>query len=113
MRAFVSWFSWDPAQEWVNSPGLFWDRLSSRFDRITQTILCFVLLEIAFVPAVQQWGVGEFRSVAWLWKANYDFFSNLFLPVAMLICVLVSTGARPLWLHLEVIEWCKVSEEFE
>lgn len=113
VHAFVSWFSWDPKQEWVNSPGLFSDGLVSPFRRITQTVGCFVLLEVAFIPSIHLWGVGPTLSAMWLWSSQYEFFLNLLLPPAMLACTLIATGARPLWLQLEAIEWKEASEELE
>jgi hypothetical protein len=113
VHSFVSWFSWDPKQPWVNSPGMFHDRLNSPYQRITQTVLCFVLVEIAFVPPMHLWGVGELLTPIWLWTTGYHFFLNLLLPAFLLLCALVSTGARPLWMHLEAIEWAEASEELE
>lgn len=112
IHAFVSWFSWDPKQNWVNTPGLFQDRLASRFRRLTQTVGCFVLLEIAFIPSIHLWGTGEALTAAWLWTFQYEFFLNLLLAPLMLGCSLIATGARPLWLQVEAIEWADVSEDF-
>jgi hypothetical protein len=113
IHSFVSWFSWDPKQAWVNSPGMFHDRLYSPYQRITQTVACFVLMEIGFVPPIHLWGVGEFLTPPWLWTTGYHFFLNLLLPAFLVLCTLISTGARPLWMHLEAIEWAEASEELE
>jgi hypothetical protein len=113
LHSFVSWFSWDTAQEWVKSPGVFRDGLASRFSRITQTVVCFILIEFAFVPPIHLWGVGESRTPVWLWSSEYSFFVNLLLPPLILVCTLAATGARPLWLYLEAVEWAEVSTEIE
>jgi len=113
IHSFVSWFSWDPKQEWIHSPGMFHDGLSSRFRRLTQTVVCFVLLEIAFIPPVHLWGTGELLTANWLWTSGYHFFLNLLLPVFFVVCALVATGARPLWMHLEAVEWAETSDELD
>jgi hypothetical protein len=113
IHSFVSWFSWDPKQPWVNSPGMFRDWLISPYRRTTQTVVCFVLMQIAFVPPMHLWGVGEILTPGWLWTIGYQFFLNLLLPAFLLLCALISTGARPLWMHLEAIEWAEASEELE
>jgi hypothetical protein len=113
VHSFVSWFSWDTLQDWVNSPGMFRDGLSSPFSRIRQTIICFLLIEFSFIPPIHLWGIGESRTPIWLWTSGYAFFLNLLLPAVLLICTLIATGARPLWLHLEAIEWADASEELE
>ena len=111
VNSFVSWFSWDTQQHWVHSPGMFRDGLYSRYRRVTQTVLCFVVLQIAFVPPIQFWGDGEMLTAKWLWSSAYQFFGNLFLPALLLFCALIATGARPLWMHLEAIEFAEVSDE--
>lgn len=111
VRSFVSWCSWDTAQQWVHSPGVFHDGLSSRVRRTTQTVVCFVLIQIAFIPPIQSWGLGEALTPKWLWTSGYHFFVHLLFPVFFLLCALVATGARPLWMHLDAIEWVESSEE--
>src|SRR5579883_885283 len=113
LHSFISWLSWDTLQQWVNSPGMFRDGLSSRASRVTQTVVCFALIEFAFVPPIHLWGMGESRTPLWLWTGEYSFFVNLLLPPLLLVCTLVATGARPLWLHLEAVEWAQVTEELE
>ncbi len=111
--SFVSWFAWDPAQERLESPGMFWDRLPSRFRRLTQATMCFALVQITFVPPIILWGSGDWLTPVWLWSSACGFFVNLFLPVLLFICVLIATGARPLWIHLAAIEWKDRSDELE
>jgi hypothetical protein len=113
VRAFVSWFSWEPKQTWVDSPGMFWDRLPSRFRRITQTSACFMSVQICFVPPIILWGGGQWLTPEWLWGSALGFFTNLLLPVFLFLCVLLATGARPLWIHLAAIEWTEKSNELE
>jgi hypothetical protein len=113
IHSFISWFSWDTRQTWTHSPGMFRDRLDSPLSRITQTSICFLLIEFAFIPPVHLWAMGESRTPLWLWSSEYSFFLNLLLPALLLVCTLVATGARPLWLHLEAIEWADASEELE
>lgn len=104
VHAFVSWFSWDPRQAWVNSPGMFSDGLDSPFSRLTQTLCCFLLIQITFVPPVHLWGSGELLTPGWLWTLFFSFFLNLFLPVLLVLSVLIATGARPLWAYLSSVE---------
>lgn len=113
IHSFVSWFSWDPKQAWVHSPGMFHDRLSSRYHRITQTVFCSLVIDISFVPPIHLWGSGEMLTPVWLWTSAYHFFVNLLLPVFLLLCVLTATGARPLWMYLEAIELAEESDELE
>jgi hypothetical protein len=111
--SFVSWFSWDARQAWVRAPGMFRDELSSRFSRLTQVVCCFVFLDMAFIPSVHLWGAGEPLAPTWLWTSVYQFFLNLVLPALFILCALVATGARPLWMHLVAVEWAKESDELE
>jgi hypothetical protein len=113
IHSFVSWFSWDPKQPWVHSPGMFHDRITSRYRRLTQTVLCFLLIDIAFVPPIHLWGVGEMLTPVWLWTSAYHFFLHLLLPTFFLLSALIATGARPLWMHLAAIEWTEESDELE
>jgi hypothetical protein len=113
VRAFVSWLSWDTAQQWVKSPGMFKDRLYSPLTRVAQTAGCFFLVQVALIGPIGNWGTGLRGSPIWLWRIDYDFFLNLLFPALLLICTLVSTGARPLWIYLEAIEWAEASEELE
>jgi hypothetical protein len=73
IHSFVSWLSWDTLQTWVHSPGMFRDTLRSPFRRLTQTVLCFLLIEIAFIPPVHRWGSGEMLTPKWLWSTEYNF----------------------------------------
>jgi hypothetical protein len=104
VHAFVSWFSWDPRQDWVHSPGMFRDGLNSPFSRLTQTLCCLLLVQITFVPPVHLWGSGELLTPGWLWTLFFSFFLNLFLPVLLLLSALIATGARPLWAYLSTVE---------
>ena len=113
VHSFVSWFSWDTGQVWVHSPGMFDDQLRSRLSRKAQTAICFLLIEFAFIPPIHLWASGLSWTPIWLWTGQYAFFVNLFLPVLLLMCTLIATGARPLWLHLEAIEWADVSPDLE
>ena len=92
---------------------MFHDRLSSRFRRLTQTVAYFVLIQVAFIPPIHLWGLGEFLTPMWLWTAGYHFYVSLLLPVFFLICALIATGARPLWMHLEAVEWAETSDDLD
>jgi hypothetical protein len=111
--SLVSWFAWDPAQGWLESPGMFRDRLPSRYWRLINATTCFTLVHITFVPPITLWGSGEWLTPIWLWGSACGFFLNLFLPVLLFISVLIATGARPLWIHLAAIEWKDRSDELE
>jgi hypothetical protein len=110
--SFLSWFSWDPKQPWVHSPGMFRDGLYSTFQRLTQSVACFVLIEIVFVPPLHSWSVGDPFTPEWLWSMGFHFFLNVFVPVFLILCALISTGARPLWIHLAAIEFAEGSNEW-
>jgi hypothetical protein len=113
IHSYVSWFSWDLRQDWTDSPGMFRDGLYSKYRRLTQTIVCFGLIQLSFVSPMHLWGIGELLTPSWLWTTAYHFFANLLLPPFFLTCTLVATGARPLWMHLEAIEWADASEELD
>lgn len=89
---FISWISWDTSQLWVLSPGLFNDRLYSPLTRVEQTSLCFVLLQVSFIPPIHRWVSGPGFTPLWSWMLAYNFLIELMLPVVMVGATLVATG---------------------